>query len=78
MELRLSRKTKLKNVKAGALFLHNNTLVLKTEYKSDSGAIEAFIVGSGEMFWGGTTNPLDQYEIEVFELELEPLIASYF
>lgn len=45
---------KLGNLSEGSLFLYKDTVALKSEYKTDSGACECFIVGTGEMFWGGT------------------------
>lgn len=35
------------------LFLFGNCLGFKSEYRSDAGHIEAFVVASGEYFWGG-------------------------
>jgi ADP-ribose pyrophosphatase YjhB (NUDIX family) len=56
---------------AGSLFLFENTLCLKTEYRTEQGAIEAHIVGSGEMFWGGTSDPKVQSMHLVTELEVD-------
>lgn len=36
------------------LFYHGSELCVKTEYRTERGAIEAYIVSSGEFFWGGT------------------------
>ncbi len=44
---------KLGNLEEGSLFIYEDTVALKSEYRSDNGACECFIVGSGEMFWGG-------------------------
>lgn len=55
----------LEELPAGSLFYYNNTLCLKTEYKSVGGAIEAFIVGSGEMFWGPTKDAQSQRKLMV-------------
>ena len=68
-------KTTLENLKKGCLFLSGTTLCLKSEYTYSSsttpsnGAIEAYIVGSGEMFWGGTNNAYDQRKLIVTEVE---------
>lgn len=40
----------LSDLPRGALFLHNNVLVLKTDYGNNEGAIDCYIVGSGEYF----------------------------
>jgi hypothetical protein len=34
------------------LFMSDGELCLKTEYREPNGAISAFIVSSGEFFWG--------------------------
>lgn len=34
------------------LFLYEDELCLKTEYGDNDGRIDAYIVSSGEMFWG--------------------------
>ncbi len=41
---------------SGSLFLCGETLCLKTEYLTDDGRIEAYIVGSGEFFVGGVSD----------------------
>ena len=45
---------KLGNLKNGSLFIYKDTIALKSEYRTENGACECHIVGSGEMFWGGT------------------------
>ena len=59
---KIGHEITLQELPNGSLFMYNGTLCLKTEYVSDSGAIsiEAYIVGSGCMFWGGTSNPYKQ------------------
>jgi hypothetical protein len=63
---------KLYELPVGSLFMtpDRKCLALKSEYRTDKGAIEAHIVGSGEMFWGGTSdirvlNNLDVLEVKV-------------
>lgn len=56
---------------SGSLFLFNNTLGVKSEYHTESGAIEATIVGSGEMFWGGTKTIKEQSMLLVTEVEVD-------
>ena len=34
------------------LFLYRDELCLKTEYRTEKGAVEAYIAASGEFFWG--------------------------
>jgi hypothetical protein len=45
------RRIRLKNCPVG-LFWCGETLALKTEYGNNEGRIHAYIVSSGEMFWG--------------------------
>lgn len=56
----------------GSLFKCGDTYGLKTEYNTDKGAIEAFIIGSGEMFWGGTNDAESQRKILVQEINFKP------
>jgi len=56
---------KLADLEPGSLFEYNGTRALKSEYRTDNDAIEAFIIGSGEMFWGGTHNAKDQRNLMV-------------
>lgn len=46
---------KIRDLEAGTLFEYNGDIVLKSEYRNNSGTCECFIVGTGEMFWGGVT-----------------------
>jgi len=66
----------LEELPAGSLFYYNNTLCLKTEYKSVGGAIEAFIVGSGEMFWGPTKDAQSQRKLMVSPVSQSPSIPQ--
>ena len=70
MKLIKKRKIKLKELPKGRLFKYGDTIGVKSEYRSESGAIEAFIIGSGEMFWGGTAHASKQRELEVIEIEI--------
>ena len=38
------------------LFISGDCLGFKTEYRSADGRTEAFVVASGETFWGGATD----------------------
>lgn len=70
MNLQIIKKTTLEDLPHGSLFLHGKTLALKTGYRTESGIIEAHIVGSGEMFCGGTSNPKELALLEVLEVTL--------
>lgn len=41
------------------LFLHEDTLCLKTEYGNNEGRIDAYIVSTGEFFWGDSSQKVD-------------------
>ena len=51
------RRVKLGNLPNGKLFFYKDTLALKSEYKTTSGACECFVIGSGEIFWGDASTP---------------------
>jgi len=56
--------------------MYNDTLCMKTEYRTEDAAIEAYIVNSGCMFWGGTNSPREQrgllvYPVDVIDLQEE-------
>lgn len=70
MELKIKKKTTLRALAPGSLFIHNGTIAVKSEYYIANGAIEAIIVGSGCFFWGGTDDPNIQLSLEVIEVEL--------
>ena len=71
MRLKIRELTTLQKLPAGSLFLTKDekTLGMKTEYMTETGAIEAYIIGSGEMFWGGTNNPDAQKTTEVYRVK---------
>lgn len=45
--------------------LREGTLCLKSEYGDNSGRIDAYIVSSGEFFWGGTQTASEQRKLLV-------------
>lgn len=53
----MSEKVKLGELEPGMMFKIGDTYGFKSEYRNDKGVCECFILGSGEMFWGGTGNP---------------------
>ncbi|HFK1771736.1 TPA: hypothetical protein ACGXGV_004179 [Bacillus paranthracis] len=68
-------KVRLIDLEPGKLFRFGNTVGFKSEYMA-GGAVEAFIVGSGEMFWGGTSGALKQRELMVEPIELKDIIKN--
>lgn len=65
-----AEEMKLHEVPKGSLFRYDETIGFVSEYSTDKGAIEAYILGSGEMFWGGTTEPMKQRELRVEVIDL--------
>ena len=41
----------------GTLFKKGDCYALKSEYRTEKGICESYIIGSGEMFYGSTGNP---------------------
>ena len=66
-------KVRLADLEPGKLFRFGETVGFKSEYRW-GGAIEAFIVGSGEMFWGGTSTADKQRELMVEPIDLKKLV----
>ena len=70
MKVKLGKSVTLKKLDAGSLFLFNGTIALKTEYTSD-GQCDAYIVGSGEYFWGGVKSKEERETLVVHKLQLK-------
>ena len=54
------------------LFLYKGEMCLKTEYIADWG-VEAYIVSSGEVFWGDAKTVNERRYVEVTPIEAEPV-----
>lgn len=54
------------------LFLWNGQMCLKTKYTEEWG-VEAYIVSSGETFWGDATTASERNKLEVTPIEAEPV-----
>lgn len=52
------------------LFLFGDTLCLMTEYSSEGCGRHAYIVSSGEMFWGGAKSKEERANLEVTPVEV--------
>lgn len=52
------------------LFLFGDCLGFKSEYRSDTGKVEAFVVDSGEYFWGGAKTSEEREALMVHPVEL--------
>lgn len=62
------KQIKLDDLSPGTLFRYNETIALKTEYYTDDGRPECYIIGSGEFFCGGA-NSID----ELLNLLVKPI-----
>lgn len=51
-------------------------LCVKTEYGTIGGRIDAYIVSSGEFFWGGAKRPNDQRQVLVQPVDLDAVNAA--
>lgn len=72
MKIKIKRtKVSLSDLDSGSLFIYEGTMALKSEYRTDAGAIEAYIIGSGEIFWGGVDTPKDQSMLMVNEFKIK-------
>lgn len=72
MKVLKSRGTiRLIDLPNGELFMFGETIALKSEYKTDKGACECHIVGSGEMFWGGAKTASELNNLSVTPLRID-------
>jgi hypothetical protein len=75
--LKISEKTcKLDNVPAGSLFYYNGTFALMTEYSYYKEGMrkvqrDAYIIGTGEYFWGGCTDTVSRSNLKVNKVFIE-------
>ncbi|OEC03154.1 hypothetical protein GY31_03345 [Lysinibacillus sphaericus] len=53
----MPEQIKLGELQPGKMFKRGDTYGFKSEYRNEKGICECYIIGSGEMFWGGTGNP---------------------
>ena len=54
------KQVKLAELEPGTLFKFNQCVALKSEYRTDKGACECYIVGSGEFFAGGCSGDIEK------------------
>jgi hypothetical protein len=58
------------------LFRFDGTLCFKSEYGRNNGQCDAYVVSSGEYFWGGTSTPGPRGQLLVTPLPEEQLAAT--
>ena len=64
-------KVTLDDLPFGAMFAFgDDCIAIKSEYRCDNGLIEAFIIDSGEQFWGGAKTAKEQNALMVQPLEI--------
>lgn len=69
-------KCTLDDLPCGAIFAFgNDCIAVKSEYRCNNGLIEAFIVDSGEQFWGGVHTAEEQNALMVQPLAIEEVDA---
>lgn len=65
-------KVTLDELRPGTIFAFgDDCIAVKSEYRCNNGLIEAFIIGSGEQFWGGASSAKMQNELMVQPLAIE-------
>jgi DNA-directed RNA polymerase subunit RPC12/RpoP len=67
-------KVRLCDMDPGLFLYGDDCLAVKTEYITDSGRIEAYIVSTGEYFHGGAKTAAEQRILMVQPLKVEPLV----
>lgn len=69
-------KVTLDELPCGTLFAFgDDCIAVKSEYRCNNGLIEAFIIDSGEQFWGGAKTAKEQNELMVQPLAIEEVDA---
>ncbi|WP_354473325.1 hypothetical protein [Lysinibacillus parviboronicapiens] len=69
----MPEQIKLSELEPGTLFKRGETYGFKSEYRNDKGICECYILGSGEMFWGGTGQPNN---LKVEQIDFHSLIKQ--
>ena len=59
-----NRRVQLINCPVG-LFLYRGQLCLKTEYGNNQGRLDAYIVSSGEFFWGDAPQTIESQRAQL-------------
>ncbi len=67
------RRKSLNNCPVG-LFYYEETLAVMTEYSTSLGQRDAYIVSSGEYFWGGTSDPKARGKLLVTPCDLVEVV----
>lgn len=68
------RRVRLAACPVGLFLSGSDNLCLKTEYGNNEGRIDAFIIGSGEFFWGAAPQTIASQRAEL----VRPVRVEYF
>lgn len=69
------KKCTLDKLLPGTIFAFgDDCIAVKSEYRCANGLIEAFIINSGEQFWGGAETVREQIALMVQPLEIEEVV----
>ena len=73
MKLKVKKIKKYKDLKGGELFIYDGTLALVSDYTVPTrpDILSAYIVGSGEVFWGGCKGVDEREELLVTVVKLK-------
>ena len=72
------RKKKIALIDAPVgLFMFDGVMGFKTEYMTN-GFVEAFVVASGEYFWGGVKTSEERNNLKVTPIKAEPVRHGYW
>lgn len=70
-------KVTLDELLPGTIFAFgDDCIAVKSEYRCKNGLIEAFIIDSGEQFWGGAKTVKEQIELMVQPLEIVEVVHA--
>lgn len=68
------KQVTLRELLPGTMFYYDGNaydcIAVKSEYACKNGLIEAYIIDSGELFWGGAKTVAEQHELMVQPLEI--------
>lgn len=76
MQYEMHEAVTLGEMEPGLFLFGGNCMGLKSEYKTESLSYpgfwqsDAYVVASGEYFWGGETNPIARERLTVIPIEL--------
>lgn len=74
----LGKQVTLEELAPGTIFAFgDDCIAVKSEYRASNGLIEAFIIDSGEQFWGGAKTVEEQLSLMVQPLKIVEAVEKY-